>query len=410
MYKFDLSNLRALMLEAVDLANKGLGDVAPNPLVGALLCKTQKDNLLKVFAEGFHERYGTAHAEVNCLEQWQNNNLGIIDYNNLLLVTLEPCCHWGKTPPCTEMIIASGIKRIAVGSRDVDSRVLNKSRKVLAEANIEIIDKICEKECFFLNRRYYTYKLRERPYVILKWSESNDGFLSINSHTRVNIALKETWEEIYRWRSEEAAILVGKNTSLSDNPRLKDHRANLANDKRQPHRIYLDPRLEIPLNYSAYDNSSPTTIINSFKSELVASQTKLLKMDFPKKLNSKESKQFLEQLLSYCYQDGIQSILIEGGLKVLNEFIKAELWDEIRFIKSNKDLSYLLGGKANLLNKDLAIKSPWRLVSNLENKVFKSPELKIISSKSDSKHLDTIKKIYSNNLADLWDKYLVITN
>ena len=303
------------MLRCLTLAKMGLGSVAPNPLVGAVIVHKGK-----IIGEGFHEKYGESHAEVNAINSVVDKSLL---KESTIYVALEPCSHFGKTPPCANLIIDHQFKKVVIACRDPFSEVNGKGIELLKDAKIEVVEGILEKEAIELNRRFFTVQNKKRPYVILKWAETSDGFIDrkrLENETGINwITSPETRQLVHKWRSEEMAVLVGKNTIYIDNSLLTVREWKGGN----PVRIVIDPNLELPLDKSIFDSSSNTLILNTSKNE-VSNNLKFIKLtDFSS-----------ESMLNCLYNEGIQSVMIEGGASTLQSFIDSNCWDEARVLSS----------------------------------------------------------------------------
>lgn len=304
------------MARCLQLAELGQGYARPNPLVGAVLVY---NNI--IIGEGFHEFFGGPHAEVNCIKNVPESHIKFIPYSTLY-VSLEPCSHFGKTPPCTDLIIANKIKNVVIGTRDTFSEVNGRGVEKLVAAGISVTENVLESECKILNRRFFTFHNFKRPYILLKWAQSSDLKIALNNSTNLKISDPLTDILVHKWRSYEHTILVGTKTAILDNPELNNRMWYGAN----PIRMVLDRNLKIPLNSKIYNLSSPTIIINEIKEETHNHIT-----------FKKLSGNFIKELLSYCYAKNIQSILVEGGAKTLQEFIDCNLWDEARII-TNKSM------------------------------------------------------------------------
>ena len=280
----------------IQIAKNGLPDAMPNPSVGALLTYNNT-----IIAEGFTSAYGGAHAEVNCIA-FAKANLPQLLPESTLYVTLEPCSHYGKTPPCANLIIESGIKRVIIGTIDPHSKVAGNGIKLLLEAGIDVSVGMLEQECQEINKRFFTFHKSKRPYIILKWAASQDGFmapLSRKAQKPVWITNDYSRQLVHKWRAEEQAILVGANTVIADNPSLttRDWHGN------SPVRVILDTRGTLSKKFAVFNDDAPTIILNTTD---------------PKKI------------CSSLYEAGIQSVIIEGGARTLRIFIEALLWDEAR--------------------------------------------------------------------------------
>lgn len=303
------------MQRALELAAKGLGNVAPNPMVGCVIVHNDK-----IIAEGWHRKFGEAHAEVNAINAVQNKALL---RESTLFVTLEPCSHFGKTPPCANRIIEEGIPKVVIASVDPNPLVSGKGILSLKEAGIEVISGLLDDEARFLNRRFFTAQTQKRPYVICKWAESADGFIdperTEGQKGSIAISGHESQQLSHMWRTQEQAILVGKKTALIDNPSLT---ARLWPGQ-NPVRVVIDPSLEISRQAALYDNSVRTIIFNRLETRSIFS-TQLVQLDF--------SVDIIPAILQYLHYEGIHSIIIEGGCDTIQRFIRAGMVDEIRRI------------------------------------------------------------------------------
>ena len=302
------------MQRALDLAKLGAGTVAPNPMVGAVIVYDDK-----IIGEGYHMNYGEAHAEVNA---FRTVNDPALLQESTMYVSLEPCSHYGKTPPCCDLIIQKKVKRVVVGCVDTYSEVSGTGIKALKQAGIDVTVGVLEKECMDLNRRFFTFHNKKRPYVILKWAQSADGFMDIDRTKGKKgvhwITQKETKALTHKWRHEEFGILVGRNTIINDNPELTC-RAMMGIS---PHRFVIDP--ELKLDYGAYhvgDRSVQTYILTN---KQVHSEGKL-KFVQPDSFEIKD-------ILSKIHELKVLSLIIEGGKRTLEGFIESDLWDEARIL------------------------------------------------------------------------------
>ena len=306
----------------IELAKKATGKTYPNPLVGSVIVHNGK-----IIGEGFHQKAGENHAEINAINSVENPELLP---ESTIYVSLEPCAHFGKTPPCSLKIKEIGFKKVVIGAMDSHDKVNGKGKKILMDAGIETISGILEDECRELNKRFFTYHEKKRPYIILKWAESNDGFIDKDfKPTKISNELASQF--VHQIRSEEHAILVGTQTALNDNPSLTTRLI----DGRNPVRILIDFELKVPKDFKIYNNEAPTLVFNQEK-DSEEENIKFIKI-------SKEN--FLEELMQKLYENQIQSVLIEGGSKTLQTFIDANLWDETIIIK-NKNLTLENGTKA----------------------------------------------------------------
>ncbi len=303
------------MRRCLELAQLGLGNVSPNPMVGAVIVYADK-----IIGEGYHQKYGEAHAEVNAVNQVINNfsNYAKLLRQSTVYVSLEPCAHYGKTPPCADLIIKHQIPKVVVGCRDPFEQVNGKGIEKLQAAGVEVISGILEEECKWLNRRFFTRVQKHRPYIILKWAQTADGFFAPADSTQLWITGLESRKLVHQWRGEEDAILVGTNTVAIDNPQL-----NVRYGKgKLPKRIVIDRRLKLSRDLNVFDQSVETLVFNEIKMEFDGKTKYIALEDFDR---------FVPQYILYqLYLQDIQSVIIEGGAKTLNSFIDAGLWDEAR--------------------------------------------------------------------------------
>jgi diaminohydroxyphosphoribosylaminopyrimidine deaminase/5-amino-6-(5-phosphoribosylamino)uracil reductase len=319
------------MQRCIELAQKGLGNVAPNPMVGAVIVH---NNI--IIGEGYHQQYGDAHAEVNAINSVNDTSLLA---ESTIYVSLEPCAHFGKTPPCSDLIIEKNIPHIVVGCIDPFSEVAGKGIEKLLNTGRKVDVGILEKECVELNKRFFMFHQQQRPYIILKWAQTKDGFidkLRNDNLPHVNwITQPQTQQITHLWRSQESAILVGKNTVINDNPSLTCR----AIEGKNAIRIVIDQKLSLDtLVFAVFDNQAPTLILNTLKNVKLGS-LEYVKLDF---------NHFFEAFNTELYNRGIQSVIIEGGAQTLQGFIDAHNWDEARVWKSNQ--LFEVGIKAPLLS------------------------------------------------------------
>ena len=327
-----MNTQEAYMKRCLQLAAKGMGNVAPNPMVGCVIVYQDK-----IIGEGYHQKYGEAHAEVNAINAVEDKELL---KNVTLYVNLEPCAHYGKTPPCADLIIEHKIPYVIIGSIDTNSLVSGKGIEKLAKAGIDVKIGVLEKECKELNKRFFTFYDKKRPYIILKWAQTKNGFID-NKRTEDNIgnALQITNREskilVHKWRSEEQAIMVGTNTALLDNPQLTVREVNGKN----PLRITIDKWLRIPKSYHLFDKSTPTLVFTAVD---MPSENNLeyVKIDFDKDV--------IMQISNELYKRNIQSLIVEGGELLLKSFIESNCWDEARVFIS--DITIGRGVNAPILN------------------------------------------------------------
>jgi diaminohydroxyphosphoribosylaminopyrimidine deaminase/5-amino-6-(5-phosphoribosylamino)uracil reductase len=317
------------MHRCLELAKKGMGNVAPNPMVGAVVVYNNT-----IVGEGFHKDYGQDHAEriaINSVKDKEQLS------QSTLYVSLEPCSHFGKTPPCTDLIKESGIKRVVIATKDPNPKVLGRGTDVLKKAGCDVTVGVLEKESKELNRRFFVYHVKKRPYIILKWAQTLDGF--IDAVRLPNQPIAPVWITndlartlVHRWRSEEQAILIGTNTVDKDNPRLDVRYWS----GRSPLRIVMDRLLRISPESNVYDGSLPTLVFIGNNSSASARKAnfasvpnlEMLTVDFAKGVETQVCKELFER--------EIVSLIIEGGAILMSSFIKRDLWDEARVFVGNK--------------------------------------------------------------------------
>jgi diaminohydroxyphosphoribosylaminopyrimidine deaminase/5-amino-6-(5-phosphoribosylamino)uracil reductase len=330
------------MQRCLQLAEMGAGHVAPNPMVGAVLVYNDR-----VIGEGYHMQYGGPHAEVNCINSVSNEDVPHIP-ESTLYVSLEPCVHFGITPPCTDLIIFNNIPNVVIGCRDSFPEVDGKGIEKLKGAGVNVLAGVLEKECLQLNKRFFTFHDLKRPYIILKWAQSADGkigpplnppeggTLESAVDKRLMISNGFTNRLVHKWRSEEAAIMVGTNTALQDNPQLT---TRLWPGK-DPVRVVIDKELKLPASLKLFDKSARTIVFNDKKQEddLMLGYYQLDK-----------KKDDLLQMMEWLYKEKLQSVMIEGGAKLLQSFIDKGLWDEARVI-NNEQLTIGNGVEAPVLS------------------------------------------------------------
>lgn len=303
------------MQRCIELALLGAGNVSPNPMVGSVIVHNDE-----IIGEGYHQKYGEAHAEVNAINDVISKNSTAVELlkESTIYVTLEPCAHFGKTPPCSDLIIKYKIPTVVIGCRDPFDQVNGKGIEKLRNAAINIIEGVLTEDCLDLNKRFFTRVQKQRPYIILKWAQTANAYFAPFNGTKRWITSEISKALVHKWRSEEDAILVGKNTALIDNPELNVREWQGKN----PIRIVIDRDLELPTYLHLFDQSQKTIILNAHKTEIVDDATYLELEDFDN---------LLPQLIAYqLYLLDVQSIIIEGGAKTLELFIKVNLWDEAR--------------------------------------------------------------------------------
>ncbi len=301
------------MRRALELAELGRGYVSPNPMVGCVITYEGE-----IIGEGFHQKYGEAHAEVNAIRSVKDPSLLA---KSTAYVTLEPCTHHGKTPPCTDLIIDCNLERVVIASLDPYSEVNGKGVEKLKNAGIEVTLGVLKNQAIRLNTRFFTVVQQQRPYVILKWAQTSDGFIARENYDSKWISSPQSRQLVHKWRTEEDAILVGKNTAIYDNPTLTAREWV----GRNPIRVLLDSNLEVKKDCNLFNEDAPTLVLNAIKEE------KNMNVEWIKtEMNNPWS------VLRKLHEHKIQSVIIEGGSEVLNSFINENCWDEARvFVSEN---------------------------------------------------------------------------
>ncbi|WP_029037437.1 bifunctional diaminohydroxyphosphoribosylaminopyrimidine deaminase/5-amino-6-(5-phosphoribosylamino)uracil reductase RibD [Salinimicrobium xinjiangense] len=306
----------------IQLAQNGLGKTYPNPVVGSVIVYNDL-----IIGEGWHHKAGEPHAEINAVASVKDRSLLT---KSTIYVSLEPCSHYGKTPPCSNLIIDSGIKRVVIGTVDPFSEVAGKGIKKLMDAGCEVRVGVLEKECRELNKRFFTFHTKQRPYIILKWAQTSDNFIAplpdkSAARKPVWITGKYSQQLVHKWRSEEQAIMVGTNTAVADNPRLNTRLWHGSN----PVRVVLDRQLRIPKDSHIFDNSVKTIVLTGKVSEERSAKNVIFEqVDF--------SMDLPQQASDVLFRHEIQSVIIEGGRQTLQAFIDSGLWDEARIFTGNK--------------------------------------------------------------------------
>jgi diaminohydroxyphosphoribosylaminopyrimidine deaminase/5-amino-6-(5-phosphoribosylamino)uracil reductase len=305
------------MQRALFLAAKGMSFVSPNPLVGCVVVHQNK-----IIGEGWHRKYGEAHAEVNAISAVED---GSLLKECTVYVNLEPCSHYGKTPPCADMLIAHKVKKVIVANLDSNPLVSGNGVKKLREAGIQVVTGVCEREGRELNRRFFTYMEKKRPYIILKWAQTADGFIARTNYDSKWISNEYARQLVHKWRTEEDGILIGTKTASHDNPNL-----NVRDwTGRNPVRVVLDRFLRLDTTLHVFDGNQKTILYNVLKHE-VRDGISLIRID---------EVDFLHNVVADLYKQKIQSVIIEGGSKTLTSFIEAGLWDEARIFTSQQSFA-----------------------------------------------------------------------
>ena len=303
------------MRRCLELAELGKSHISPNPMVGAVIVLNDK-----VIGEGYHQKYGEAHAEVNAVNQVISkfDNYAELLKQATIYVSLEPCAHYGKTPPCADLIIKHQIPKVVVGCRDPFDQVNGKGIEKLQAAGVEVVLGVLEAECKWLNRRFFTRIQKHRPYIILKWAQTTDGFFAPADGSQFWITGEESRKLVHQWRGEEDAILVGTKTVLADNPQLNVRYG----DGKSPKRVVIDRELKLNKTLNIFDQSVDTLIFNEVETKIDGRNKYIALEDFGR---------YVPQYILYqLYMQDIQSVIIEGGAHTLNTFIEAGLWDEAR--------------------------------------------------------------------------------
>lgn len=296
------------MRRAMELAEWGFGTVSPNPMVGCVIVHRGE-----IIGEGYHKLYGGPHAEVVAIQSVQNQELLA---ESTVYVTLEPCAHWGKTPPCARLLVEKKVRKVVIGAVDTNPLVGGKGIEILKEAGVEVISGVLEQELRFQNRRFFSFIEKKRPYVILKWAQTQDGFVARENFDSKWISNPYSRQMVHRWRAEEDAIMVGTHTAKHDNPKL-----NVRDwDGKDPLRIVIDKKLELDKTLALFDQSQATICYNFLKNETVEN------LEYVKLEEGFQISELLEDL----HKRNIQSLVVEGGSYLLGKFIDSELWDEAR--------------------------------------------------------------------------------
>lgn len=332
----------------LQIAENSLGNTYPNPMVGCIIVYDGK-----IIGEGYHQKCGEAHAEVNAINSVKDKSLLS---KSTLYVNLEPCSHYGKTPPCADLIIKHQIKRVVIGTQDVNELVSGNGIKKLQDAKIEVVYGVIENECNELNKRFNTYHLQKRPYIILKWAKTSDGFIDRIRTEKDNgpAQISDKFHRIlsHKWRKEENAIMVGTNTALLDNPELTTRHWHGNN----PVRIVIDKNLRLPKNLKLFNNEVKTLVFTEQRNIKNHDNLEYIPIDF---------NNLLKELLKELFERKICSLIVEGGTQLLNLFINNNIWDEARIFTS--DFNFNNGIKAPVLKGQL-VKS--ELIDNCLHELY----------------------------------------
>lgn len=312
------------MQKALKLAQSGIGSVEPNPAVGCVIVKNDK-----IIGRGWHKKFGGPHAEINALGNCRKSPRGATMY-----VTLEPCCHFDKTPPCTDAIIKAGIKKVVAATKDPTKKVNGKGFKILKKAGIKVETNVCKKEGELLNAPLFKFARTKKPWVIIKWAQSKDGFLARSDKKRWITSAKSR-KDSHKLRKKSQAILVGVDTVLADDPILTAR----PDTGKQPIRIVLDSRLRIPMNCNLVKTARkiPLLIFTTLKNNKKILQLKKKAVAIAA-VDSTEGKCNIKSVLANLGQRDIAQVIIEGGEKIITSFLKQKLADEIIIYTSNERL------------------------------------------------------------------------
>jgi diaminohydroxyphosphoribosylaminopyrimidine deaminase/5-amino-6-(5-phosphoribosylamino)uracil reductase len=307
----------------LELAEMGNGSVSPNPMVGCVIVSEGK-----IIGEGYHDKYGQAHAEVNAvnavLTRYGDTAAALLKQATVY-VSLEPCAHFGKTPPCADLLIRYRVKKVVICNRDPFPDVDGKGIGKLEAAGIAVVHGIMNEQGLQLNRRFFTRITRQRPYIILKWARTANGYFAPKNSTQAWISGPLAKKLVHQWRTEEDAVLVGKQTAIADNPRLNAREWS----GKDPVRILIDRQLQVPENNHLFQPGAKTVILNEIKTDVINNIHYIAMEDM---------QFYLPQKIAYqLYLMDIQSIIIEGGANILNQFISAGLWDEARVFHSRNN-------------------------------------------------------------------------
>lgn len=303
------------MHRCIQLALNAVGNTSPNPMVGSVIVYDDR-----IIGEGYHTKAGEPHAEVNAINSIKKEDLHLLN-KATIYVSLEPCAHFGKTPPCSDLIIEKNIPKIVIGCIDPFAEVAGKGVEKLLKAGRNVVVGVLEEKALQLNKRFFTFHEKQRPYIILKWAQTLDGFLDKkrDNDTGINwITSNKTKLLTHKWRSEEDAILVGKNTVINDNPNLTTREVNGKN----PTRIVIDSKCSLKNDFNLFNSDAKTIVINTIENK-IEDNIEYLKVD---------ESNFINNLLHQLYLKEIQSVIIEGGATTIQHFIDSNHWDEVRVL------------------------------------------------------------------------------
>lgn len=316
----------AYMHRCLHLAHLAIGHVAPNPMVGAVLVYNNR-----IIGEGYHQQYGGPHAEVNCIHSVHEKDRHLIS-ESTLFVSLEPCAHFGKTPPCADLILEHKIPKVIIGCRDPFYAVNGKGIEKLEAAGVNVIVNLSEQECREINKRFFTFHQKHRPYIILKWAQSKDGKIAQQGSERLLISGAPANRLVHKWRSEEDSILVGTNTAFNDNPSLTTRLWPGKN----PLRLVVDLQLKLPASLNLFDETVPTIVFNLVKHSIDDNWKHARGRVGIGFYQITEDVNIIHQITNALYQLNIQSVIVEGGAQLLQSFIDEGMWDEARVITNTE--------------------------------------------------------------------------
>lgn len=308
------------MQRCLEIAELGLGSVSPNPMVGCVIVHENR-----IIGEGYHKKFGGAHAEVNAIQavfdQYPEQAAELLSQSTVY-VNLEPCAHFGKTPPCADLLIRHRVKKVIIGNTDPFADVNGKGIEKIRDAGIEVFSGLLDEVCKEFNRRFFTRVTQQRPFIILKWAETANGYFAPKNTLQEWISGPLAKKLVHKWRTEEDAILIGKNTAIYDNPQLSAREW----EGKNPIRIVIDKELQVPITHNVFNDSSKTIVFNEVKT-VVTDNIHYIQME--------DMQYYLPQKIAFqLYLMDIQSVIIEGGANLLSQFISANLWDEARVFSS----------------------------------------------------------------------------
>lgn len=321
----------------MELAALAIGNVSPNPMVGCVIVVDGE-----IIGEGYHQQFGQAHAEPNAVKaviEKYGDAAEDLFKKATAYVNLEPCAHFGKTPPCADLFVKHQVKKVVIGNRDPFSGVDGKGIEKLKNAGIEVLSGVLDEECRYFNRRFFTRIQQQRPFIILKWAETANGYFATTDGHQKWISGALAKRLAHQWRTEEDAILIGKQTAIKDNPQLTSREWPGKN----PIRLVIDRKLEVPHTNHIFNNEAKTIIFNEVKTDVVG-HIHYIQME--------DMHFYLAQKIAFqLYLMDIQSVIIEGGAHILKQFLEANLWDEARIFASSN--SWTEGVPSPAINGDL---------------------------------------------------------